>query len=207
MTDVIELDAAGRDDHSEGQQPGSATAQDHVADTPDSNRDQAHEKKDSSSKTVDAAGITTPPDASTDEQKSADSTANKETPTSQDTDISKNSADTQVKKRVSQLGSLAAGTRKKRKSQLADLSAAAANQPVKLNTLEKSKLDWETYKGSRVASSNSQTMSEAEREELDAQTQGGGSGLGNVKGYLHRKEFLDRVRDRLDASEYDAHNS
>ncbi|WFC99125.1 hypothetical protein MYAM1_001864 [Malassezia yamatoensis] len=201
MTDVIQLDdAAGKEDHSEGQQPGTLTAPDHHADT-------SKEKNTSFSNTVDAAKTTPPRDPNTDEQKSADSTTNNRSPTSQDTDVPKKSAETQVKKRVSNLGSLAAGTRKKRKSQLADLSAAATNQPVKLNTLEKSKLDWEQYKGSHVASSDSHTMSEAEREELDAQTQGGGSGLGNVKGYLHRKEFLDRVKDRLDASEYEAHNA
>lgn len=112
-----------------------------------------------------------------------------------------------AKKRVSQLGTLASKTRKKRKSQLADLSAAATAQPVKLNTLEKSKLDWETYKGTVPTTGAPETMSEAEREELDAQTRGGGSGLSDVKGYLHRKEFLDRVHNRLDAQEYDAHLS
>lgn len=112
-----------------------------------------------------------------------------------------------AKKRVSQLGTLASKTRIKRKSQLADLSAAATAQPVKLNTLEKSKLDWETYKGTVPTKDAPETMSEAEREELEAQTRGGGSGLGDVKGYLHRKEFLDRVHNRLDAQEYDAHLS
>ncbi|WFC95123.1 hypothetical protein MBRA1_001767 [Malassezia brasiliensis] len=112
-----------------------------------------------------------------------------------------------AKKRVSQLGTLASKTRKKRKSQLADLSAAATAQPVKLNTLEKSKLDWETYKGTIPTTDAPETMSEAEREELEAQTRSGGSGLGDVKGYLHRKEFLERVHSRLDAQEYNAHFS
>lgn len=106
------------------------------------------------------------------------------------------------RKRVSQLGSMA---RKKRKSQLADMSAAVTTQPVKLNTLEKSKLDWEAYKGNVACSDNKETMPAAEREELEAQTQGGGSGLGDVKGYLHRKDFLDRVHDRLNTQEYEAH--
>ena len=94
--------------------------------------------------------------------------------------------------------------RKKRKSNLADLSAAATAQPVKLNTLEKSKLDWEAYKGNIKQTENRDTMSTEEREELEAQTKGGGSGLGDVKGFLHRKEFLDRVHDRLDTQEYEA---
>lgn len=106
-----------------------------------------------------------------------------------------------VKKRPSKLDSM---VRKKRKSQLADLSAAATAQPVKLNTLEKSKLDWEAYKGNIKQAENRDTMSAQEREELEAQTKGGGSGLGDVKGYLHRKEFLDRVHDRLDTQEYEA---
>ncbi|WFD38572.1 uncharacterized protein MJAP1_001530 [Malassezia japonica] len=111
-----------------------------------------------------------------------------------------------VKKRTSQLGALATNTRKKRKSQLADLSAAVTAQPVKLNTLEKSKLDWESYKGT-VPAAETETMTDAERDELESQTHGGGSGLANVKGYLHRKEFLDRVHNRLDSQEYDAHHS
>ena len=106
-----------------------------------------------------------------------------------------------IKKRPSHLGSM---VRKKRKSHLADLSAAATAQPVKLNTLEKSKLDWEAYKGNIKQTENRDTMSTEEREELEAQTKGGGSGLGDVKGFLHRKEFLDRVHDRLDTQEYEA---
>lgn len=111
---------------------------------------------------------------------------------------------TVAKKRVSRLGAMA--TRKKRKSLLADMSAAVTAQPVKLNTLEKSKLDWETYKGTTGFSDKTrETMTAEEREELEAQTRGGGSGLGDVKGYLHRKEFLDRVHDRLDEQESKAH--
>ena len=105
-----------------------------------------------------------------------------------------------VKKRSSQLGSMA---RKKRKRQLADMSAAVTSTPVKMNTLEKSKLDWEAFKGNIATEDNRSTMSAAERDELDSQTQGGGSGLGDVKGYLHRKEFLDRVHGRLDQQEYE----
>lgn len=107
-----------------------------------------------------------------------------------------------VKKRVSRLGAMA--TRKKRKSNLAEMSAAVTAQPVKLNTLEKSKLDWEAHKGT-ISSDGRPTMSAEEREELEAQTSGGGSGLGDVKGYLHRRDFLDRVQDRLTAQEYEAH--
>lgn len=106
-----------------------------------------------------------------------------------------------VKKRVSQLGAMA---RKKRKSRLADMSADITAQPVKLNTLEKSKLDWEAYKGNIMQTEGKETMSTAEREELEAQTHGGGSGLADVKGYLHRKEFLDRVHDRINTQEYEA---
>ena len=106
-----------------------------------------------------------------------------------------------VKKRASQLGAMA---RKKRKSRLADMSADITAQPVKLNTLEKSKLDWEAYKGNIMQTEGKETMSTAEREELEAQTQGGGSGLADVKGYLHRKEFLDRVHDRINTQEYEA---
>ena len=207
MTEVIELDTAVRQDRNKGQQSGTSPVQDESSDATGSDSAQSHKKLDVPSNTVDVAENVEPQDTAKDERKSVDSSAIDNLTTSPEADLPKKSVDTQVKKRVSQLGSLAAGTREKRKSQLADLSAAATNQPVKLNTLEKSKLDWETYKGSRVASSDSQTMSEAEREELDAQTQGGGSGLGNVKGYLHRKDFLDRVKDRLDANEYDAHST
>lgn len=122
-------------------------------------------------------------------------------------DIPKKPSTASIKKRPSQLGALASGTRKKRKSQLAEMSAAATAQPVKLNTLEKSKLDWESFKGTVPTSEGTETMTDAERDELEAQTHGGGSGLGNVKGYLHRKEFLDRVHNRLDTQEYDAHYS
>ncbi|PKI84392.1 hypothetical protein MVES_001788 [Malassezia vespertilionis] len=94
---------------------------------------------------------------------------------------------------------MASQTRKKRKSQLADMSAAVTAEAPKLNTLEKSKFDWEMYKGSALKGAaetqKADTMSASERDELEAQTHGGGSGLGDVKGYLHRKEFLDRVHD------------
>ena len=83
------------------------------------------------------------------------------------------------------------------------MSAAVTSTPVKMNTLEKSKLDWEAFKGNIATEDNRSTMSAAERDELDSQTQGGGSGLGDVKGYLHRKEFLDRVHGRLDQQEYE----
>lgn len=98
---------------------------------------------------------------------------------------------------------MAQGAKRKKRSSLAEMSAAVTAKPVKLNTLEKSKLDWEAYKGTRK-SDISDTMTEAEREELDAQTHGGGSGLGSIKGYMHRKEFLDRVHDRLEMQEAEA---
>lgn len=41
-------------------------------------------------------------------------------------------------------------------------------------------------------------LSEAERDEMEAQTKGGASGLGNVKGYMERREFLERVEARLE---------
>lgn len=88
---------------------------------------------------------------------------------------------------------------------------------AKLSTLEKSKLDWEAYKSGQSASSASsplppsifavgeekaagagEALSEQEREEMEAQTRGGARGLGNVKGFIERKEFLDRVRGRLE---------
>lgn len=113
------------------------------------------------------------------------------------------SAPTPPLKKRSQLGNMAQGAKRKKRSSLAEMSAAVTAKPVKLNTLEKSKLDWEAYKGTRK-SDISDTMTEAEREELDAQTCGGGSGLGSIKGYMHRKEFLDRVHDRLEMQEAEA---
>ncbi|SPO30952.1 related to SWR1-complex protein 5 [Ustilago trichophora] len=83
------------------------------------------------------------------------------------------------------------GPRRKKGSSLAALSAAAsATKPTKLNTLEKSKLDWDTFKA------NSSKLSQQELDELENQTKGGGKGLGDMKGYLERREFLDRVKDR-----------
>ncbi|CCF50888.1 uncharacterized protein UHO2_04421 [Ustilago hordei] len=82
------------------------------------------------------------------------------------------------------------GPRRKKGSSLAALSAAATSKPTKLNTLEKSKLDWDQYKG------NSAQLSQQELDELENQTRGGGKGLGDMKGYLERKDFLDRVKDR-----------
>ncbi|SPO29602.1 related to SWR1-complex protein 5 [Ustilago trichophora] len=83
------------------------------------------------------------------------------------------------------------GPRRKKTSSLAALSAAATTtKPTKLNTLEKSKLDWDTFKG------NSAKLSQQELDELENQTKGGGKGLGDMKGYLERRDFLDRVKDR-----------
>ena len=47
-------------------------------------------------------------------------------------------------------------------------------------------------------------MTEEERDELESQTHGGGSGLGSIKGYIHRKEFLDRVHERIESQEQEA---
>lgn len=84
----------------------------------------------------------------------------------------------------------APGPRRKKTSSLAKLSAAATAKPTKLNTLEKSKLDWDSFKHDRTA------MSQQERDQLDAQTTGGSRGLGDMKGYLDRRDFLDRVHER-----------
>lgn len=82
------------------------------------------------------------------------------------------------------------GPRRKKGSSLAALSAAVTSKPTKLNTLEKSKLDWDQFKG------NSSQLSQHELDELENQTRGGGKGLGDMKGYLERRDFLDRVKDR-----------
>jgi hypothetical protein len=85
--------------------------------------------------------------------------------------------------------SLPAGPRKKKSSLAAMSAAAAGGKPTKINTLEKSKMDWNKFK--------EQTADEREKEEMEAQTKGGGSGVGSMKGYLERQNFLDRVQDRL----------
>jgi hypothetical protein len=54
--------------------------------------------------------------------------------------------------------------------------------------LEKSKMDWNKFK---------ETGDDREREEMEAQTKGGGSGLGSMKGYMERQGFLERVQGRL----------
>ncbi|KAN0064333.1 hypothetical protein ACQY0O_002528 [Thecaphora frezii] len=89
-------------------------------------------------------------------------------------------------------GATRPGWRRKKSSSLASLSAAATAKPVKLNTLEKSKMDWDTYKNSPTHG-----LTEAERDEIEAQTRGGASGLGSMKGYLERRDFLDRVDQRV----------
>lgn len=83
----------------------------------------------------------------------------------------------------------ALGPRKK-KSSLAAMSAAASGKATKINTLEKSKMDWNRFK--------EQSADEAERDEMEAQTKGGGSGLSSMKGYMERKSFLDRVQSRVE---------
>lgn len=79
---------------------------------------------------------------------------------------------------------------RKKKSSLAAMSAAATGKPTKINTLEKSKMDWNKFKN--------QNASEQDRDEMEAQTKGGSSGLGSMKGYMERKSFLDRVEGRLE---------
>lgn len=81
------------------------------------------------------------------------------------------------------------GPRRRKGGSLAAMSAAATAKPSKINTLEKSKMDWTQFKSS--------SLDEHARHELDAQTKGGSSGLSSVKGYMDRKDFLDRVQDRL----------
>ncbi|MCO5589616.1 hypothetical protein L7F22_043584 [Adiantum nelumboides] len=85
------------------------------------------------------------------------------------------------------------GPRRKKGGGLAAMSAAATGKPDKLNTLEKSKMDWTKYKDSNLG--------EHERHEMDAQTKGGSSGLGSMKGYMERRNFLERVQDRLEGQE------
>lgn len=79
--------------------------------------------------------------------------------------------------------------RRKGGSSLAAMSAAAKAKPTKINTLEKSRLDWNQYKET--------DLDETDRHDLEAQTRGGGSGLASMKGYIGRRDFLERVQDRL----------
>ncbi|KAK0553701.1 hypothetical protein OC846_002425 [Tilletia horrida] len=91
---------------------------------------------------------------------------------------------------------------KKRKSLLGAKAASAAGPPKKpkLNTLEKSKLDWEAWKQDGAAAD--------ERDEIEAQTKGGGlSRSGRMDGYLHRADFLDRVSERVEAAEDEVRRS
>lgn len=90
--------------------------------------------------------------------------------------------------------------KKKRTSKLASLaSSSAAQQPKKMNTLEKSKSDWEGWKGGAggtPATTTGQALTEREREEMEAQTRNEGAGTAGGGGYLGRRDFLERVRDR-----------
>lgn len=86
------------------------------------------------------------------------------------------------------------GPRRKKGSSLAAMSAAVTARPTKLNTLEKSKLDWDSFKG------DTSKLSQQELDELENQTKGGGKGLGDMKGFLERRDFLDRVKDRTGQS-------
>lgn len=105
-----------------------------------------------------------------------------------------------------------AGPRRKKQSKLATL-AAAGTQPKKMNTLEKSKMDWVSWKegdpnpsatGAQQTQGNgdgqargSDGLTEREREEMDQQTKTG-AGSGSMAGYLGRRDFLERVRDRTE---------
>jgi hypothetical protein len=51
-------------------------------------------------------------------------------------------------------------------------------------------MDWTKFKDTELG--------EAEKHQLDAQTKGGSSGLGSMKGYMERRNFLERVQDRLE---------
>lgn len=91
------------------------------------------------------------------------------------------------------------GPRKRKAGSLASMAAAAKAKPTKLNTVEKSKMDWEAYKSrsaSQLGGSASTGLSRAEVEEMEAQTKGGARGLGNMQGYLDRSDFLARVHAR-----------
>lgn len=86
-----------------------------------------------------------------------------------------------------------AAGRKKRSSKLAGLAASAnPNAGKKMNTLEKSKMDWDGWKQQAAAS-----QSQKELDDMEQQTRTGSGVSGNsMSGYLGRKDFLDRVRDR-----------
>ncbi|CAO1622999.1 unnamed protein product [Parajaminaea phylloscopi] len=87
--------------------------------------------------------------------------------------------------------------RKKRTSKLSALAAAAdTSSGRKMNTLEKSKMDWDDWKqqGTDAASA---PRSQREMDEMEEQTRTGSAVSGNsMSGYLGRKDFLERVRDR-----------
>ncbi|CAD6889959.1 unnamed protein product [Tilletia controversa] len=100
-------------------------------------------------------------------------------------------------------------------------ATTAAGKPTKLNTLEKSKLDWESWKknehpnnnnNNKASPSQPQTQAEAgtealtaeERAEMESQTSAGGSArAGKMSGFLDRADFLDRVSERMEAAAED----
>ncbi|KAE8227845.1 hypothetical protein CF326_g7246 [Tilletia indica] len=106
---------------------------------------------------------------------------------------------------------------KKRKSMLSSKGSAtaAAGKPTKLNTLEKSKLDWESFKKAEHSKSqlkdgdtggrdDVQALTEEERAEMESQTRAGGSARsGKMSGFLDRADFLDRVSERMEAAAED----
>ncbi|KAL9932768.1 hypothetical protein V8E36_008467 [Tilletia maclaganii] len=92
--------------------------------------------------------------------------------------------------------------RKKKKSILGARVAAASGGPPKLNTLEKSKNDWAAFKASASASNDAAKLTVEEREAMEAQTRVGVSAKGGtMDGFLDRSDFLDRVRERVEAAE------
>ncbi|CAO1626905.1 unnamed protein product [Sympodiomycopsis kandeliae] len=74
---------------------------------------------------------------------------------------------------------------KKRTSKLSKLSSdLAAEAPKKLNTLEKSSLDW------------SNSLNDTEKQELNDQSLGKSRDTSSMSGYLQRRDFLERVTER-----------
>lgn len=104
------------------------------------------------------------------------------------------------------------GPRRKKQSKLASL-AASSDAPKKMNTLEKSKMDWEGWKkgGASAAPAGASGsggggggdakgldgLTDREREEMEQQTKTG-SGSGSMAGYLGRSDFLERVKERTE---------
>lgn len=103
------------------------------------------------------------------------------------------------------------GPRRKKQSKLASL-AASSDAPKQMNTLEKSKMDWEGWKKGGAATAGPagasgsggggdakglDGLTDREREEMEQQTKTG-SGSGSMAGYLGRSDFLERVKERTE---------